>query len=93
MSDVSRDAICPTCRGTGRIPNDKAAPVNVTADRIRMLMADREWTQEALAQTLGRTQTAVSYWVTAKRRPGYDDLCALANLFGVSTDYLLGREG
>ena len=65
---------------------------SVFAERLRREMAGRQMTQADVASALGYTQTAVSYWATGKRRPSLDDLCALADLFGTSTDYLLGRD-
>ena len=63
----------------------------VFPERLRREMAGRQMTQGDLAAKLGYTQTAVSYWATGKRRPGLDDLCRLADEFGTTTDYLLGR--
>lgn len=37
-------------------------------------------------------QTAVSQWETDKTYPDPSTLTAIANIFNVSTDYLLGRE-
>lgn len=64
---------------------------NMIAERIRVELARQQMTQEELAGRLGYTQTAVSYWATGKRQPGLDDLCRLADEFGCTTDYLLGR--
>lgn len=36
---------------------------------------------------------AVSQYERGRREPGFDLLLALADLFGVSADYLLGRPG
>jgi transcriptional regulator with XRE-family HTH domain len=63
----------------------------VFAERLRREIAGRNITQQDLATALGRTQTAVSYWCAGKRQPGFDDLCELADYFGTTTDYFLGR--
>lgn len=63
----------------------------MVAERLRVELARRRMTQQQLADRLGYTQTAVSYWCSGARRPSIDDLCRLADEFGVSTDYLLGR--
>jgi transcriptional regulator with XRE-family HTH domain len=55
-------------------------------------MARQQVTQAALGEHLGYTQTAVSYWCSGKRNPSLADLCALADYFDVTTDYLLGRS-
>jgi transcriptional regulator with XRE-family HTH domain len=63
------------------------------AECLRVELARRQMTQQELADRLGYTQTAVSYWAAGKRQPDLDDLCRLADEFGVTTDYLLGRAG
>lgn len=61
------------------------------AEMLRREMAAHVMTQETLAARLDCTQAAVSYWTRGKREPSLDRLCRMADLFGVSTDYLLGR--
>lgn len=48
-------------------------------------------TQADVAQKLCTTQRAVSYWETGINQPNYDTLIAIAELFDISTDELLGR--
>ena len=45
-----------------------------------------------LAQKMGVTQAAVSHWDAGKKVPGTETLCKLADLYGVTIDYLLGRS-
>lgn len=45
-----------------------------------------------LAQKMGVTQAAVSHWNAGKKVPGTETLCKLADLYGVTVDYLLGRS-
>jgi transcriptional regulator with XRE-family HTH domain len=61
------------------------------AERIRQLRTDRGLTQQELADTLGITQQAVGRWEKGLASPDTPTLPRLADLFGVSTDYLLGR--
>lgn len=49
-------------------------------------------TQKELAAKLGVTKSVVSYYELAERTPSPEMLLKMANLFHVSTDYLLGRE-
>lgn len=49
-------------------------------------------TQQELATKLGVTKSVVSYYELAERTPSPEILLKLANLFHVSTDFLLGRE-
>jgi transcriptional regulator with XRE-family HTH domain len=54
------------------------------ASRLRELRARRGFTQDHVAKRLGCHESAVSRWES-------EDLVALADLFEVSTDDLLGR--
>lgn len=49
-------------------------------------------TQDELAQKLGISKGSVAMWETNKRTPSTGILVRLADLFGVTTDYLLGRS-
>lgn len=59
------------------------------ASEIRRRREERQWSQAELAERLGRTQTAVSYWEAGKRTPGLNDLLDLARAFDVDVDALL----
>ncbi len=59
--------------------------------RLRELRARRGFTQDYVAKRLGCHESAVSRWESGSRFPTGEDLVALADLFQVSTDDLLGR--
>lgn len=61
------------------------------AARLRELRARRGWTQDQVARELGCHESAVSRWESGSRFPTGVDLVALADLFRVSADDLLGR--
>ena len=61
------------------------------ASRLRELRARRGFTQDQVAKRLGCHESAVSRWESGSRFPTGEDLVALADLFEVSTDDLLGR--
>ncbi len=48
--------------------------------------------QEELANKLKISQKSVSKYERGTRRPSYETLLAMANIFGVSADYLLGNS-
>lgn len=48
-------------------------------------------TQKEAAISLGVSVQAVSYWETGSRLPSIEKLIQMADLYNVSTDYLLGR--
>lgn len=49
-------------------------------------------TQADFASRLGGTGAAVSAYETGNRLPSYEVLVKIANILGVSTDALLGRQ-
>lgn len=55
------------------------------------LRKEKELTQVNLAKILNIRQTTVSSWENNISVPDYPTLIRLANLYDVSTDYLLGR--
>lgn len=59
--------------------------------RIRNLREDRDLTQQDLANLLSCTQACYSHYESGKRDIPTEVLTKLADFYGVSTDYLLGR--
>lgn len=50
-------------------------------------------TQAQAAETIGVNDGTYKNYEQGKREPNGDKMVAIANLFGVTTDYLLGRPG
>lgn len=46
-----------------------------------------------VADYLDTRRNVISQWETGQREPSYDHLILLADFYGVTTDWLLGREG
>ena len=61
------------------------------ASRLRELRKERGYRQADLATELGVAQTTVANYEQHTRFPDETMLLKIANLFGVSLDYLLGR--
>ena len=59
--------------------------------RIRDLREDRDLTQKQVAQMLGMSQTGYSKYETGENDIPTPILIKLADFYGTSTDYLLGR--
>ena len=59
--------------------------------RIRGLREDRDLTQADLARVLNCTQACYSNYENGRREIAPAVLGALADLYGVSVDYLMGR--
>ena len=60
-------------------------------ERIRDLREEQFWTQKYVAAQLQITQRAYSYYENGERALPMDILCKLADLYNVSTDYILER--
>ena len=60
--------------------------------QIHDLRVSFGWSQVELARRLQVSKQAVSNWENDNIQPSIDMLIRLADVFGVTTDYLLGRE-
>lgn len=61
-------------------------------ERLAYEREKRRWSQEYVAGRVGISNAVLSNYERDKRDPDTDTLKRLANLYGVSTDYLLGNE-
>ena len=72
----------------------------MASERKNMILADKiinerkklNWSQEELAEKLDVSRQSVSKWEGAQSIPDISKILAMADLFGVSTDYLLKDE-
>lgn len=61
-------------------------------DIVRKLRTDRGWTQEQLAERLGLTKMTISQYETGARNPSFQRIEAIADVFHVDMNYLLGHK-
>ena len=61
-------------------------------ERIAQLRKNRSMSQFQLAKTLNIATSTLGMYETNKRKPNMEMLEKIADFFGVSIDYLLGRE-
>ena len=59
--------------------------------RLRDLREDQDMTQKAVGEALNVPQRTYAYYESGQRMIPPRVLCALADLYGVSVDYLLER--
>lgn len=64
----------------------------ILADKIINERKKCGWSQEELAEQLGVSRQSVSKWESAQSVPDLNRILQMAELFGVSTDYLLKDE-
>ena len=64
----------------------------VFGERIKQLRIEKQWTQEYVCSKLNISSGALSRYETSMYEPKSLELVKdFASLFGVSTDYLLGK--
>ena len=56
------------------------------------LRRDRGLSQRKAAAELGISQAQLSHYENGVREPGLDFLCRACDYYGVTADYMLGRE-
>lgn len=61
-------------------------------ENIKYLRAEKNLSRAALAKAIGVSQKAVDYWERGVNEPKASYIVLLADFFGVSADFLLGRE-
>ena len=64
----------------------------ILADKIMNERKRNGWSQEELADKLGVSRQSVSKWESAQSVPDLNRIIKLAEIFGVTTDYLLKEE-
>ena len=60
-------------------------------ERLKELRTERGWTQNKLAQLMNVTDDCIFFWEKGRSEPSLQQILDLAELFEVSTDYLLGK--
>lgn len=62
------------------------------SQRLIALRKERDITQTDLANAMGKKRSTISGYETEGKEPDFDTLCSLTEFFGVTIDYLLGRD-
>lgn len=60
-------------------------------DRIRSLRERRDWTQKSLAEKVGINHSVFNRIESGERKVRSDELSRIAEVLGVSTDFLSGK--
>lgn len=63
----------------------------MTYQRIRELREDADLTQKQVGEAINVPQRTYAYYESGQRMVPPQVLCALADFYGVSVDYILGR--
>ena len=65
---------------------------NIFSKRLLLLRSEKKLSARALAAEIGLSQQAISQFEKELTYPHCNTLCALADYFDVSLDYLVGRS-
>ena len=65
--------------------------MKIFAERLLELRKEKGISQATLAKNLQVSFAVICYWETDRREPTAPNLVKLADYFGVTVDYLLGR--
>lgn len=63
----------------------------IFADRVARLRKEADVSQQTMAEAIGTTKVTISRIETGQRAVSVEMLCAIADYFNVSIDYLVGR--
>ena len=66
--------------------------MKIFAERILELRKEKNISQATLAKSIGVSYAVVCYWETDRSEPTAPNIVKLAEFFGVSCDYLLGKS-
>lgn len=66
--------------------------MSVIASRIKELRLEKGMTQAQLGAAIGVSQKAVDYWERGVNEPKASYIFKLAQIFDVSSDYLIGLK-
>lgn len=61
-------------------------------ERLRLLRNEKSWSQLYLASLLEISKSSVNMYERGEREPGLETLEAIADIFNVDLDYLLGKS-
>lgn len=61
-------------------------------NRFKLARLNSGIQQKAAASELGVSVQSISYWESGTRAPSKENLLKLAEMYGVTTDYLLGKD-
>lgn len=66
--------------------------MSMFANRLITLRKERDLSQEDIGKLINKKRSTVSGYETEGKEPDIETLCFLADYFGVSTDYLMGKS-
>lgn len=65
---------------------------NTIGESIKLNRIEQKYTQKQLAQKIGVTHAAISYWENGVNIPNVKDCWLLADALGITIDELVGHD-
>lgn len=65
--------------------------MEILAKNLLALRTERKWTRKIVSEKIGIAERTYQRYENAEREPTASVLTALADLYGVTIDYLVGR--
>ena len=59
---------------------------------IKQVMAEKQLSQQKLAEMLSVNQTTVSQWLLGRKKPSYDNIKTIYEKLGITPNVLFGIE-
>ena len=66
--------------------------ISAFSERLKDLRIDAGMTSDQLAKRIGVTKSTISFWENCVNEPKASYIVAVAKVFSVSSDYLLGLK-
>ena len=63
------------------------------SQRLKTLRTEHQMTQQMLADRMNVARTTITGYETKNRQPSHEKLTAIADIFGVTIDYLIDEKG
>lgn len=61
-------------------------------ERLKELRKDKNLTQKQIAKILNKSETGYASWEQGLSEPCINDLITISEYYGVTIDYLVGKE-
>lgn len=62
------------------------------SERLKELRNENKWTQKMLADKINVTDDCIYFWEKGRSEPSIEQILQLAEIFEITTDYLLGKS-
>ena len=62
----------------------------IIKERLKELRKENGYTQKQVAKILNKSETGYASWEQGLAEPGLCDIISLCELYGVTSDYLIG---